>query len=257
MKIGFQLVNRLAGFAAETIGPNETGQVIVFESLTSLDGALLTCRLEALHSCLFGYIPNLQGPFAIDNLLIVIRHDLSATAYINELQPQALICPRGPITVGQKIFANDILEISSLDLGIPIPQDCGFVLVRSFGWRRSLLYDFGPLGIPPIIRAYDLEQVLAKQAFKLLTGKFNVESPLFPETVESPNQMNEGLDRLVALLDAHCEQEAQYQELLESNAWFLYGQYRQILRGHPKTFFKVMRAQAIWTRAAKIWADLS
>jgi hypothetical protein len=220
VSIDFQVPERPAGFAAETIEPGATGRVICTEALTSFDGTILTWRLEKLQRYLFGRIPGLPPPSLIDTLLVIIRPDLSATAYVNELTQHALIRTKGSIAVGQPVFVDDVLEISSLDLGVPIPSDCAFVLVRSFGWRKSLLYDFGPLSEPAARREFNLDRLLAEQALRLLRGRFKeaADDPVGPVS-DRIKELAAGLARLKALLDRCCEEEAEFQELLEREPW--------------------------------------
>ena len=234
MSIDFQIPERLTGFAAETIEPGAIGRVIYAEALTSLDGAALTWRLEELHRCLFGRIPGLPPPSLIDTLLVILRPDLSATAYVNEITPRALVRAKGPVTAGQPVFADDVLEIAALDLGVPIPPDCAFVLVRSFGWRKSLLYDFDPLSEPGTHRQLNLDLLLAKQAFRLLRGRFEETNDEAIRPVSNKlKELAEGLARLKTLLENRCEEEAEFQGLLEHEPWILSGHYRTIHR-HPR-----------------------
>jgi hypothetical protein len=168
----------------------------------------------------------------IDSLLVLIEHDLSAVAYINELQPKALVRARSAVAAGQPVFADDVVDIAQLDLGVPINPNVGFVLVRSFGWRKSLLYDFGPLKDPPKPRTFDLAHVMAKQALELLKG--NLQDDARPIAAESNlTRMQAGLTELGTLLSERVDAEATYQALLESNSWFLSGQYGDVQR-HPE-----------------------
>lgn len=103
-------------------------------------------RLDELQRGLFSKIPDLPRPSTIDNLLVVLRPTLEAVAYINELQPKASVQISRSVAAGDPIFVADILDMLAFDLGVEIPSDCGFVVVRSHGWRKVLLYDLCPLG---------------------------------------------------------------------------------------------------------------
>jgi hypothetical protein len=152
-----------------------------------------------------------------------IRQDLAATAYINELQFTARAEINRGVKAGEPILVRDVERITSIDLGVEVPDDCAIVLLRSNGWRRSLFYDYGPLH-NGAVRDYRLDEVLAQQAM-LLIG-------LLPGTdvVNEPDRMAEGVERLRTLLDTECAQEARYQELLQGHPWMLGGIYSAVSR---------------------------
>ena len=219
----FNLTERMAGFIVQTAGEGEQAQVLFREALTSLDGAALTWRLEELHGSIFSRIPGLLLPSQIDHLLVVIAPDLTATAYVNELKPVAEVKIGRPIQAGELVYAGDILDLKSYDLGVSIPSDHAVVVVRSHGWRRALFYDFGPLQQPEAYeRNYDLSAVLAKQTLTLLMDKFRVRP--------SVAAMQQAITDLHILLRDRCTEETRYQELLEQYPWFLGGQHTLIER---------------------------
>jgi len=222
MSVSFQLDERLVGFAAEPAAKGEQAKVLVSEWLTSLEGVHLTWRLEELQGALFAKIPGFPDPRAIDSLLVLIKHDLSATAYINEIQPKASIKANRDLTAGENVFAKDILEILSFDLGVDVPTDSAIVLVRSMGWRKALYYDFSPLGEGAPSRKNDLSAILAKQTLALSQGKFS-------DQLAHP-AMQAALGKLKSLITEQCNDESQYQELIEKNPWFLGGVYVRIER---------------------------
>ena len=218
----FNLPERIIGFAAAAAKEGEQAPVKYREALTSLDGATLSWRLEELHGSVFRHVPDLPLPSQIDNLLVVIAPDLSVTAYVNELQQIGEVRVGRAIQAGEYVYVSDILDMLSIDLGVPIPSDHALIVVRSFGWRQALFYDLGPL-LPEIReRDYDLSAVLAKQTLSLLTEKFS--------NRPSVADMRQAIAHLGSLLNNHCEEEARYQELLETNPWFLGGQHISIER---------------------------
>src|SRR6266568_7437442 len=145
MSVDFRITERFAGFAGNAAKDGEQVSVVCSEVLTSLNGVYLTWRLEGLHSALFSKIPGLPDPSTINSLLVVIRPDLSATAYVNEIAPTATIRPTRPIAAGEPVLVSDVLELTSFSLGVEVPAECGVVLVRSHGWRKALFYDLCPL----------------------------------------------------------------------------------------------------------------
>lgn len=221
----FNLTERIVGVSVRTVEGGGLADVLFREALTSLDGAMLTWRLEELHGSIFSRIPDLPLPSQIDHLLVVIAPDLTATAYVNELDPvmKAKIKTGRRIQAGEPIYVADILDLDSYDLGVSIPSDHALVVVRSHGWRRALFYDFGPLQLPEAHeRNYDLSAVLAEQTLCLLMEKFSVR----PSVVT----MQQAIADLESLLRDRCGKEARYQELLEQYPWLLGGQYIRIER---------------------------
>ncbi len=76
--------------------------------------------------------------------------------------------PTSNIAAGEPVYAGDIEDISSINLGIEVPDDSAVVLLRSNGWKRCLFFDFGPINEPPVPRDYPLDRALAEQALLLL-----------------------------------------------------------------------------------------
>ena len=238
MPIEFRLPERLAGFLARGAKKGEQVEVCHAEGLTSLDGGMLTWRLEELQKVAFSHIPGLPHESTIDHIVVLIRPDLSATAYVNELTTTAQVRSAGAVTAGDPVFASDILDIISVDLGIEVPDDCAVIVVRSLGWRKALFFDFGPL-LPDVgPRKLDLKAILAAQTLELIRGRFSDRygTSAKPETL-SPEvararlaYMNEGIGRLRSLLDGNVTEESSYQELLEAHPWMLGGLYQRVER---------------------------
>jgi hypothetical protein len=218
----FALTERIAGIVAQPAKEGEQVQVLTREALTSLDGSVLEWRLEELHGALFSRIPRVPTPSQIDHLVLVIDPDLTATAYVNELQFVAKARLGRAVEAGDPIYEADILELTSFELGIPIPPDAGVIVVTSHGWRRALFYDFAPLLPESEPRAYDISAVLAQQKLALMTGKFGVRPPTA--------SMREAIDVLATLLREECQEESRYQEVLECYPWLLGGQHTAIER---------------------------
>jgi hypothetical protein len=223
MSVTFQL-SPIGGFAATAGMPGERAAVTVREMLTSLDGATFASRVDALHRSIFSRIPGLKNPWQLEHLLVVIKPSFEATAYANELQQTGSVRVTRSLEAGEAIYEQDIMEIASLDLGVDIPADCGFVLVRSLGWHRSLFYDFGPLTFPDKSRSYDLKAEFARQAFGLIkiTGGL-------PKLARA-DAMKGALIQLELLLEDKVEDEGRYQEFLETNPWILGGHHSRIDR---------------------------
>ena len=230
MPIPFQLTQRVVGFAASTASGGEPVQVIYRELIAPSEPAHLIARLERMQRALFDFIPGLPYPSIIDHLVVIIHPDLSAIAYVNELQITAMVKPKRNIAAGEPVHAGDIEDISSINLGIEVPDDSAVVVLRSNGWRRSLFFDFGPINEPSAPRDYPLDRALAEQALLLLGI---VESGPGVDQRDAETQltrMEAGLTQLENLLATRCEDEVTYQALLQSNPWMFGGIYDQVVR---------------------------
>jgi hypothetical protein len=158
----------------------------------------------------------------------VIKPDLAATAYVNELSPTAQVRAQGPIKKGQPLYEKDILDVVSLDLGVDIPADCAVVLVRSLAWRKALFYDLGPLQTPPQSRDYDLSAALAQQTLTLIQAHFDEAGGTLTPSLPRVQVFNDGLTELRELLRNRCEIESTYQEFFRRHPWVFGGHYSAI-----------------------------
>ena len=225
MHCNFSLTERFAGFLASDARPGEMASVQVREQLTTDDGALFISRIEGLHASIFSRIPGLPTPSEISRLLVIIKPNLDAVAYVNELDEIGSVRIGRAVNAGEPVLAKDILDMSELDVGVEIPNDCAFVFVRSLGWQRSLLYDITPILLPPKLRDYNVKVKFAQQALELIRNR-PVEAPKLPKA----ELMKAALLGLKLLLDNHCEDESRYQEFMQQNPWVLGGHHRGIER---------------------------
>ena len=232
MRIDFKLPGRIVGFSLTSAGPGETVAVASSDLIGPADAFRLAQMLEHLQGAIFGFIPGFPLPSTIDHLLLVIKQDLSATAYINELNFLAQIKANRAIQAGTPVFIRDIDDILSFNPNVSVPDDCAVVVVLSSGWKRSVYFDFGPLNEPPSPRSEDLRRVLARQAI-LLWGipSGNTKTTTNAANPKPPIEyMAEGYQELRRLLGEECKKEGAYQELLENHPWMLGGQYESIQR---------------------------
>lgn len=228
MPIEFKLPQRLMGFSMNTALPGEKVDVATRELIGPGDALHLNARLEGLQESLLGSIPGLPLPSRIDHLVVVIRQDLTATAYVNELEFRAKVKVNRSANAGDPVYVKDIEDVVSVDLGVDLPVDNGVVVIRSLGWKRSVFYDFGPLDPDHRPRAFPIEQALAQQALMLM----GIMPPRAGEGAYATRieHMEAGRKRFVDLLKARCESEGDYQELFEQHPWMFGGHYTDITR---------------------------
>jgi len=163
----FQLTERVCGISMNSASAGENVQIRTQELIGPTEAHLLD-RLEQIHLAVFAKIPGIPLPSLIDHMLVVIRPDLTGTAYVNELLIQAMVRVNRAVEASTPIYRDDITEITAVDLGVQVPPDNGVIVVRSSGWRRSLFFDLGPLIPEHGPRTESLEKVLAQQELLLL-----------------------------------------------------------------------------------------
>lgn len=230
MPISFSLKERLIGFTVTGGGPGEKVALLSSRLVPPSDQQAVVNALEKLHTALFYRIPRLPPPAAIQHLLVVIRPDLSATAYVNELRLIASVRVTRPVRAGEPAFVKDISDVAAFDVGVEVPDDAAVVFVATQSWKRSLYFDFGPIDTPPRARLGPLSAVLAQQQLLLLGIPSGTEDlPDDPEPTPLA-EMEQGLRDLRDLLDQRCERESAYQELLAAHPWMLGGHYSAVTR---------------------------
>ena len=230
MPLPFKIDERLVGFSASAAKKGEEISIIYRELLGPSDIDLLG-RLDHLHSSLFSKIQGLPDPPKIANLVVVLRSDLSGEAYVDELETKAMVRPKRFVSKGDPVYLHDISDIDSVDLGLDVPPECAVVVVRSFLWKRSLFFDFGPLvdGAGP--RDYPLGKALAQQM--LLLFGLPAPQPLFDSGQKRIDAMRAAISELEEMLAQKCNDESKYQELLQRNPWMLGASYKVVTR-HAK-----------------------
>jgi len=153
-----------AGYSVNAAKSGENVQVRMRDFVSSEDGDKLVSHLEGISDFILSRLPVRVMPSVIDHLLAIIRPDKTGTVYINELEFTGLMRPRRSMKKGEAIFQRDILDIQRMKMGnVKIPNDCGFLMVMSCGWRKGFYYDLVPLHDPgKPIREYDVELLLGQ-----------------------------------------------------------------------------------------------
>jgi hypothetical protein len=157
------LAQRPAGYAAEAAKGVEGHplRVITREFTSSEDGDKFISRLEGFPSTVVAQLPATAGirPSQIDHLFVVIKDDLSATVYVNELPIAASVRAKRSVIAGEEVTIDDIADFQRVEFGVVVPVDAAVMVVMSAGWRKGLFFDFGPINGKGN-RAYDLDQLL-------------------------------------------------------------------------------------------------
>jgi hypothetical protein len=167
-----------AGYSVSTARGGENVKVSVIEFTSSEDGDLFVSRLEGFPSQIIAKLP-LNAKLResqVDNLLVIIRQDNTATVYINELNIAMRTRVNRSVGKGEPIFKNDIVDIDEIKFdGIEIPDDAGFAFLFSHGWRKAFYYDFKPLTTTHEKRDYDVNKILGHYYnYLLFQGLFKI-----------------------------------------------------------------------------------
>ena len=163
MFVEIDLGNPPAGYALTSGRPDEHFNVQFREFTSTEDGQHFIQRLEGLPNDILQRLPSQIIPSQIDHMLAICRRDGKAAVCVNKLEPHALVRSARSIKAGAAVTKDDLADVERFEIGVPIPDDAGFLFVFSIGWRKGLFYDFGPIyGPDPQPRQYDVAAVLAQ-----------------------------------------------------------------------------------------------
>jgi len=163
MPVEIELGKAPAGYTLTSARAEETVEVQFLEFTSSEDGQHFIQRLEGFPSYILRRVAPHIRPSQVDHMLIVVRRDNTATAYVNELSIVTRMRASRRVEAGEQVFKSDIIDIDRLELSVEIPDDAGFLFLFSAGWRKGLFYDFGPVGIPGSQRReYDVAKVFGQ-----------------------------------------------------------------------------------------------
>src|SRR6266496_706156 len=150
-----------AGYAKQGGRPNQKIDVVFREFCSTEDGQHFISRLEGTATAILEKISGHAGAAAAttSSLFAIIRPDRSATVYWNEFHPVVQVRAKGRVNKGDLVLLDHIMDIERVVLpdGL-VPTDAGICYVFSFGWRKGLFFDYGPLlhGENRRARDYDL-----------------------------------------------------------------------------------------------------
>ena len=163
MFVEIDLGNRPIGYALTSGRPGEHFNVQFREFTSTEDGQHFIQRLEGLPNDILQRLPSRIIPSQVDHMLAICRRDGKADVCVNKLEPRAFVRVARPVEAGEDVMKDDLTDVERFELGVPIPDDAGFLFVFSVGWRKGLFYDFGPIHRPdPQLRQYDVAVALAQ-----------------------------------------------------------------------------------------------
>ena len=148
-----------AGYAITSARSGEFVKVRFRDFTSTEDGQQFIQRVE---SSTYDFLqPSLVNPSQVDHLLAVCRRDRRATVYVNELNYHKVVRTARSVKAGP-VTKDDIADVESLELGVHIPDDAGFLFLFSINWRKGLFFDYGPILPDPQLRQYDVAALLGQ-----------------------------------------------------------------------------------------------
>jgi hypothetical protein len=176
-----------AGYAKQGGRPNQKIDVVFREFCSTEDGQHFISRLEGTATAILEKISGHAGAAAAttSSLFAIIRPDRSATVYWNEFHPVVQVRAKGKVNKGDLVLLDHIMDIERVVLpdGL-VSNDAGICYVFSFGWRKGLFFDYGPLlhGDNRRARDYDLGLTLGYcYARVLFQHLFSISDDLWSE----------------------------------------------------------------------------
>ena len=176
MPYKIELGSPRSGYALTSAREGEMVEVRCFDFKSTEDGQAFIHLLESFANDILTRLPTQTNPSQVDHMLVIYHKDGKADVYLNEIDVSIRARTRNPMPAGSQLTKNDIIDIESLNLGIQVPDDAGFMYVFSVRWRKGLLFDFCPVGIPSSPpREYDVSAALG-QAFShvLFQERFSI-----------------------------------------------------------------------------------
>ena len=158
-----QLEDLPQGYALTSARAGEEVKLCFREFTSSEDGQYFIQRLEGTPSDVLGKMPSPTSPSQVDNMLAICHGDGRAEVYVNQMEGQLFARAARAVKAEAVATKDDLADVERLELGVPIPDEAGFLFVFSIGWRKGLFYDFGPILKPqPQPREYEVPVVLGR-----------------------------------------------------------------------------------------------
>ena len=153
------------GHAAGAAKDGESVSVQPTDFTSTEDGQRFIKSLEAFPNDVLQLLSQQCGvavsPSQVDNLLVIVNKDLTATVYLNEVRQVLRVRASRTINAGEPVAKNDIADIDRMELGdISIAPEAGVLFLFSVGWRKGLFYDFAPLNPITVVRRHSIARFL-------------------------------------------------------------------------------------------------
>ena len=193
------------GYAITSARKDEFVKVAFREFTSTEDGQYFIQRLEGFPNAILERLRSKVLPSQVDHLLAIYHRDGTADVYLNELEIMAQVRVARPVEAGQDVPKDDIADIESLEVGVPIPDESGYLFLFSVGWRKGLCYDFGPIsGSNPVPRQYDVGALLTQSyAHLIFQERFSISDAEWKLLFESQwfpfvGMGDSGINRLIS-----------------------------------------------------------
>lgn len=170
--------NMPIGYAVTAGKSGDNVTVCGVEFTSTEDGQHFISRLEGFPDEVLKLVAQTSiKPSTVDHMLVIVRPDKTATAYINELEITGYMQAKKSVLAGEEIYCNDVADITEIRLSdIEIQDKHGFLFLFSIGWRQGLYFDFLPLSPhEDQSRSYCVSKRLARYYLYLMfQERFNI-----------------------------------------------------------------------------------
>jgi len=137
-----------AGYSANEAKSGESVSLITREFTSSEDGDEFISRLDGIPTEIINLLPKGQNIrcSTVDHMLAIFHKDGKCDVYLNEIDLIAKARVKKSIKKGDPVFEDDFADIVSLEFkNIEIPNDVGYFVILSKGWRKGFFFDFTPI----------------------------------------------------------------------------------------------------------------
>lgn len=137
-----------AGYCANEAKSGEKVSLITREFTSSEDGDEFINRLDGIPTEVINLLPKDQNIrcSTVDHMLAIFHKDGKCDVFLNEVNLIAKARVKKSIKKGDPVFEDDFADIVSLEFeNVKIPNDVGYFVILSKGWRKGFFFDFTPI----------------------------------------------------------------------------------------------------------------
>ncbi len=134
-----------AGYTATEARSGENVSLITREFTSYEDGDEFISRLDGIPTEVINLLPKDQNIrcSTLDHMLAIFHKDGKCDVYLNEIDLVAKARIKKSMKKGDPVFEDDFADIVSLEFkGTEIPNDVGYFVILSKGWRKGFFFDF-------------------------------------------------------------------------------------------------------------------